>query len=241
MAKMMTKAVFTVGLLVLLMAVPAFGSTLNKSIRVDAGGESSGASSVNGSITIGEKAVVTGDVETVNGSIRIDSGASIKDASTVNGGVRLAEGVSAEDLSTVNGSIKVAESVTVNGAVEAVNGRINVEKGSTVAYDVSNVNGTIALTGAEIGGDVSTVNGDIEVFGGSVIKGNIIVEKPSNWGSDKSKSRKPRIVIGPGSTVKGNIDLEYKVDLFISETADVGGVTGVMSLDDAVLFSGDSP
>jgi len=241
MAKMMTKTAFTVGLLVLLMAVPALGASVNKSVKIEAGGESSGASSVNGSITIGENARVTGDAETVNGSIRIDSGASVQDASTVNGGVSLAKGVQADNLSTVNGSIKLAELVTVAGEVETVNGRINVEKGSTVANSVSNVNGKIALTGAEIGGDVSTVSGDIDVVDGSVVKGDIIVEKPSNWGFGKSKSRKPRIVIGPGSSVKGNIELEHKVDLFISETAEVGGVTGVMSLDDAVRFSGDSP
>jgi len=149
--------------------------------------------------------------------------------------------VKADNLSTVNGSIKVAESVTVDGEIEAVNGRISVENGSSVADDVSNVNGKIALNGAEIGGDVATVTGDIDVVGGSVVKGNLIVEKPDNWGFGNKKTRKPRVVIGPGSTVKGNIELEHKVDLFISETAKVGGVTGVMSLDDAVRFSGDSP
>lgn len=242
MAKMMTKTAFTIGLLVLLMAVPALGASINKSVRIEAGGESSGATSVNGSITIGENAVVTGDVNTVNGAIRVDAGAKLQDASTVNGSVSVAEGVQADSLSTVNGSIKVAESVTVDGDIDAVNGRISVAKGSTVADDLSNVNGKIALTGAEIGGDVSTVNGDVDVVGGSVVNGNIIVERPNNWGfGKKSKSRKPRIVIGPGSVVKGNIELEREVDLFISETADVGGVTGVMSLDDAVRFSGDSP
>ncbi len=242
MAKMMTKTAFTVGLLVLLMAVPALGATINKSVRIEAGSESSGATSVNGSITIGENAVVTGDVNTVNGAIRIDAGAKLRDASTVNGSVSVAEGVRADSLSTVNGSIKVAESVTVDGDIDAVNGRISVARGSAVADDLSNVNGKIALTGAEIGGDVSTVSGDIDVVGGSVVQGNIIVEEPSNWGfGKKSKSRMPRIVIGPGSSVKGMIELERKVDLFISETAEVGGVTGVMSLDDAVRFSGDSP
>jgi len=242
MAKMMTKAVFTVGLLVMLMAVPALGASINKSIKIEAGAESSGATSVNGSITIGENAVVTGDVQTVNGSIRVDAGAKLQDASTVNGGVRLADGVLSDNLSTVNGSIKVAESVTVDGTVETVNGRISIQKGSTVADGVSNVNGKIALTGAEIGGDVSTVSGDIDVVDGSVINGNIIVEKPSSWSFDKSHSKKPpRIVIGPGASVKGMIELERKVDLFISETAKVGGVTGVMSIDDAIRFSGDSP
>jgi hypothetical protein len=241
MAKMATKTAFTIGLLVMLMAVPALGATINKSIKIEAGGESDGATSVNGSITIGEDAVVSGDVQTVNGSIRVDSGARIEDASTVNGGVRVADGVQTDDLSTVNGSIKVAESVTVDGEIEAVNGRISVENGSSVVDDVGNVNGKITLTGAEIGGDVSTVTGDIDVVGGSVVNGNLIVEKPNSWGFGRKKTRKPRIVIGPGSIVKGNIELEHKVDLFISETAEVGGVTGVMSLDDAVRFSGDSP
>jgi cytoskeletal protein CcmA (bactofilin family) len=241
MAKLVTKTAFTVGLLVLLMAVPALGATINKSIKIEAGGESSGATSVNGSITIGENAVVTGDVQTVNGSIRVDAGAKLQDASTVNGGVRLADGVLADNLSTVNGSVKVAESVTIDGEVEAVNGRISIQKGSTVAAGVSNVNGKIALTGAEIGGDVSTVGGDIDVVGGSVVNGNIIVEKPSSWSFGKSNSKKPRIVIGPGASVKGMIKIERKVDLFVSETAKIGGVTGVMSIDNAVHFSGESP
>ncbi len=54
-------------------------------------------------------------------------------------------------------------------------------------------------------------------------------------------SKKPKVVIGPGSSVEGVINLEQEVELFISETAEVGGVTGVMSLDDAQRFSGDRP
>jgi DUF4097 and DUF4098 domain-containing protein YvlB len=239
--KIMTKTAFTVGLLVMLMAMPAFGASINKSVKVEAGGESSGASSVNGSITVGENAVVTGGVNTVNGSIRVDDGASIESASTVNGGVRLADNVQADDLSTVNGTVKVGESGTVDGEIETVNGRISVEKGTKIAGSVGNVNGEIELSGASVGGDVSTVSGDINVMDGSVVKGDVIVEKPSSWGWGKSKKRKPRIVIGPGSTVEGNIDVEREVDLFISESAKVGGVTGEMSMDDAVRFSGDKP
>jgi len=239
--KVMTKTMFTVGLLVLLMAVPAFGATINKSVKIEAGGESSGATSVNGSITVGENAVVTGGVKTVNGSIRVDSGARIESASTVNGGVKIADNVQSDDLSTVNGSIKVGESATVSGEIEAVNGRINVEKGTTVSRSVSNVNGQIELSGAEVGTDVSTVTGDVKIVDGTVVKGDLIVEKPSNWGWGNSKNRKPRIVVGPGSTIEGVIVLEREVELYISETANVGGVRGVMSMDDAVRFSGDSP
>lgn len=241
MAKLMTKSCFTVVLLTVLLSLPAFGATINKSVKIAAGSESSGASSVNGSITVGENAVVTGGVKTVNGTIRVDRGAKIENASTVNGGVKVASNVEADNLSTVNGSVKVGKSGTIAGEIEAVNGRIVVEKGTTIADNVGNVNGQIDLSGAEVGGDVSTVSGDIDVVDGSVVKGDIIVEKPSGWGWGKDKNRKPRIVIGPGSTVEGVIELEREVELFISETASVGGVTGVMSIDDAVSFSGDRP
>lgn len=239
--KTMTKTVFTIGLLALLMVVPALGASINKSIKVEAGSESGGASSVNGSITVGADAVVTGGLKTVNGSIRVDSGASIENASTVNGGVRIAENVHAENLSTVNGGVKVGESAVVDGEIEAVNGGISVKKGARIGQSVSNVNGQIDLSGAEVGGDVSTVTGDVNVVDGSVVKGDLIVEKPSNWGWGNKKNRKPRIVIGPGSTVAGVIDLEREVELYISATANVGGVSGVMSMDDAVRFDGDKP
>ncbi|NCF72249.1 MAG: hypothetical protein GWP67_01990 [Gammaproteobacteria bacterium] len=239
--KAMTKTVFTVGLLALLMVVPAFGASINKSIKVEAGSESGGATSVNGSITVGADAVVTGGVKTVNGSIRVDSGARIENASTVNGGVRIAENVQADNLSTVNGAVKVGESAVVDGEIEAVNGGISVKKDAKIARDVSNVNGQIDLSGAEVGGDVSTVTGDVNVVDGSVVKGDLIVEKPSNWGWGNKNNRKPRIVIGPGSTVEGVINLEREVELYISTTANVGGVSGVMSMDDAIRFDGNKP
>ncbi len=241
MARIMTKTVFTVGLLVMLMAVPAFGMSMNKSVKIAAGSESDGASSVNGSISIGENAVVSGDVSTVNGAIRVDPGASIKEASTVNGAVRISDNVKSEGLGTVNGSVTVGESVTVDGAIEAVNGSISIATGSTVASDVSNVNGQIEISGAQIGGDVSTVSGDIYVVEGSVVKGGLLVEKPSGWGWGNKMKREPRVVIGPGSSVVGNIELERKVELFISASAQVGGGTGVMTMDDAVRFSGERP
>ncbi len=241
MARFVTKTAFTVGLLVLLMSVPAYAVSINKSIKIGAGEESGGATSVNGSISVGEKATVTGNLKTVNGSIRIDEGAVIEKAATVNGGLRLADGVKAEGLTTVNGSINVGDNGVIDGEISAVNGRISVGEGSTVSGDVGNVNGEIGLVGAEVGGDLTTVNGDIKLAEGTVIKGDLVVEKPNNWKWGKDKSRKPRIVIGPGSRVEGTIRLEREVELFISETAEVGGVSGEMSLDDAVRFSGERP
>ena len=241
MAKFVSKTAFTIGLLVLLMSVPALGASINKSVKVEAGAEADGATSVNGSITVGESATVTGNIKTVNGTIRVDKGASIQKASTVNGSVKLAENIKSEDLSTVNGGIRVGEESTVDGEIEAVNGRITVEKGATVSDNVGNVNGQIDLNGAVVGGNLSTVSGDIDLADGALVRGDITVEKPGGWSWGKENKRKPRVVIGPGCRVEGTIILEREVDLFISDSAEVGGVSGEMSMDDAVRFSGERP
>lgn len=241
MAKTVTKAMFTIGLLVMLMSVPAFGASVNKSVKIAAGEESGGASSVNGSITVGADAVVTGNVSTVNGSIRVDNGARIEAAETVNGSIRLGDDVESESLETVNGTIAVGERTKVAGEIEAVNGRISLASGVVVDDSIENVNGRIEMVAAQVGGNVSTVSGDVELREGSVINGDLVVRQPSRQGWGKNKSRTPRVVIGPGSQVLGTIELEREVKLFISETAEVGGVSGVMTMDDAVRFSGDSP
>ncbi|MCG8368888.1 MAG: hypothetical protein MJA32_00085, partial [Proteobacteria bacterium] len=178
----------------------------------------------------------------VNGKIRVDDGAAIEKAKTVNGSIRIGDDVRARNLSTVNGAVSVGGTSSVDGGIETVNGRITLERGAAVGEDVENVNGRIELHGAEIGGDLSTVTGDVVLNDGSVLKGDLVVEKPNSWGWKSRKNRrKPRIVIGPGSRVHGTIELEREVELFISESAQVGGVSGVMSIDDAVRFSGDSP
>ena len=238
MAKYAYKTSFTIGLLVLLMAVPAFGASVNKSIRIDAGAESDGATTVNGSIRVGENAVVTGQLETVNGSIRIDDGAEVEDVKTVNGRLQLGEGVRASNLSTVNGAVTLGKGTLVSGDIEAVNGAITVDKEAAVAGAVGNVNGRIELTGTEIGGNVTTVTGDVQIDQ-SVLKSDLVIEKPSFW--SRVSNRKPRVVIGPGSRIEGALVIEYEIELFVSDSAELGEVRGVMTLDDATRYSGDMP
>jgi hypothetical protein len=129
--------------------------------------------------------------------------------------------------------------VTVAGEVTVVNGKISLGKGTKVAHEVSNINGEIKLDGADVAHDLSTVNGDVTLSDGAIVRGDIIVEKPGGW--NNNSKREPRIIIGPGSSVLGTIVLERKVELFISDSAEVGGVSGVMSMDDAVRFSGSRP
>jgi hypothetical protein len=47
----------------------------------------------------------------------------------------------------------------------------------------------------------------------------------------------PRIVIGPGVTVQGELRFERTVKLYVSDKATIGTVTGAT----AIPFSGDTP
>ena len=71
-------ATLSVSLLALLLVTPANALGINKSIKIEAGSQAEGASTVNGSITVGSGATVTGSLETVNGAIRIDEDAVIE-------------------------------------------------------------------------------------------------------------------------------------------------------------------
>jgi polyisoprenoid-binding protein YceI len=224
----------------LLLTAPALAFSANKSIKVGDGTESGGHSTVNGSVTVGRDATVDGSLETVNGTIRIDQNSVVRDVETVNGSIRIAAGVSTRDVSSVNGSVRLAENVTVDGEVAVVNGKIGLAAGSKVSSSVSNVNGQISVAGAEIGGNLTTVNGDVGLSDQATLRGDLVIQKSRGWNSN-TNGRKPEIVIGPGSTVVGQIKLEREVSLFISDTAVVGGVSGVMSMDDVVRFSGKQP
>jgi cytoskeletal protein CcmA (bactofilin family) len=226
-------------ILAVALTAPVHAWNINKGINIEDGATSGGQSSVNGSITVGTKATVTGELETVNGAIRVDDDATVEDLQTVNGSIRVGANVKTADISGVNGSIRLGSNVVVDGEISVVNGRISTEAGTRISKDVSNVNGEFQISGSTIGGDLTTVNGDVWLMDQSELQGDLIVEMPSGWNSQGQ--RDPSIVIGAGSTVKGVIRLERKVKLYIHETASVAAVSGEMTLADAVRFSGDRP
>ena len=228
----------TAGFLALFLFASSAAASVNKSISIGDNSSSDGADTVNGSIKIGSNATVTGSVETVNGSIRVGDGTSIEDASTVNGSLKFGDSVKTQDLVSVNGTIRLGTQSVVDGYIEVVNGEINIGNGTTVSRDVSNVNGEIRLSGADVSGDLTTVTGDVLMEDEAVLRGDLTVQKPSSW---NNKNRNPKVTIGPGSSVLGEIIIEHEVDLYISNTATVGEVSGVMSLDDAVRFDGARP
>lgn len=191
---------------------------------------------VNGSI-VAEAGRTYGELDTVNGGIRVERGAVAESAETVNGGISLEEDAQVETAETVNGGIKLGPGAAISGDASTVNGGIRLDEGGRIGGRVSTVNGMIELDRAQIDRGIGTVNGDITVGEGSIVRGGILVEKPNvgwfNWGT----RRKPRIVIGPNATVEGELRFEHEVELYVSDSAMVGKITGAT----AKTFSGDTP
>lgn len=201
----------------------------------DVTADGSGANTVNGSIHVPAGAH-SGEVGTVNGSIRVDDDATVTHAGTVNGSVALGAHATADSVGTVNGSISLAEGAHVAHDVTTVNGSMTLRSGADVGGPLSNVNGRIALDGAHVGGGLHTVDGDIDVRGGSHIEGGILVKR-GGGGWFSFSAHKPRIVIGPGAVVQGDLRFERAVDLYVSDSATTGPITGAT----AIRFSGASP
>jgi hypothetical protein len=189
---------------------------------------------INGSVHVvaGKPAA---SAETVNGSINIDPSATVTHVATVNGSIHLGAHATADSAKTVNGAITVDDGVRIAGGMESVNGSLVLHDGADVAGSLKNVSGRIELTGAHVGGGIRTVAGDISVLGASKVEGGIVVEK--SGGASIFIGDLPRIVIGPGASVQGDLRFDRAVHLYVSDKATVGPVSGAT----AVPYSGDSP
>jgi cytoskeletal protein CcmA (bactofilin family) len=200
--------------------------------------EGDSVSTVMGSITVnaGEH---RGDLTTVNGSIHVGENAVVGEAQTVNGSVSLEPHATATEVQTVNGAVRLSDGAQINGRVHTVNGSLSLAKGANVTGALANVNGSIRVNAAHVGGDVETTNGGIEIGPDARIDGGITVRKnQSDHGDDMgSHNTPPRIVIGPGSVVKGTLRFERPVELYVSDRATIGPVEGATP----VKFSGDNP
>jgi DUF4097 and DUF4098 domain-containing protein YvlB len=177
-----------------------------------------------------------GSVATVNGSINIADNAAVTSANTVNGKVQLGAHATATSMNIVNGSILLGAGALVSGSASSVNGDLKLADGAEVSGSLSNVNGTITITGAHVGGQIKTVDGSMNIAGASHVDGGILVEKPSSQLMQVVREI-PRIVIGPGATVQGEMRFERPVALFVSDKAAIGTVTGATP----VTFTGETP
>lgn len=200
-------------------------------------GDGDSISNVMGSITVsaGEH---RGDLATVNGSIRVGESAVVGQAHTVNGSVTLEPRATATEVKTVNGSVHLNDGAQVSGSVHTVNGSLSLARDANVAGALANVNGGIRVNAAHVGGDVETVNGGIEIGPDAHVDGGVILRKDHSDHPDDSDSRRPpRVVIGPGSVVKGTLRFERPVELYVSDRATIGPVEGATP----IRFTGDHP
>lgn len=176
------------------------------------------------------------EAKTVNGGIDIDANASVTAAEAVNGGVHLGAHATANSLTTVNGPITLDAGARATGTVKSVNGAFTLGEGTEVGGSLENVNGKIELHSANVAGGIQTINGSIDITGNSHVQRGILVHKSAtdvvSFGNDP-----PRIVIGPGATVDGELRFERVVQLYVSDRATIGPVVGAT----AIRFAGDAP
>jgi hypothetical protein len=215
-----------------------FAVALAMMLTLSACGESKDgdeSTKVNGSIHV-PAGRQPGAVATVNGSIDVDDNAAVTSATTVNGTVHLGDHATATSLNSVNGSITLGSGAHVSGSISSVNGELTLVDGADLSGSLSNVNGKITLAAAHVGGGIKTVSGSMNITGASRVEGGILVQKPSSE-LVQLVLDVPRIVIGPGATVRGELRFERTVQLFISDNARVGTVTGAKP----VPFTGEAP
>jgi cytoskeletal protein CcmA (bactofilin family) len=200
----------------------------------DSGEDSGATEKVNGDVHVTADKPY-GKVGSVNGSVHVDDNATFADAGTVNGSVQVGAHATGGSIKTVNGSVTVGEAAHLSGAIKLVNGNVTLGSGADVAKDLTNVNGNIQITAAHIGGGINTVNSNLTISGASRIEGGIHYEKPSGFST--STGTPPKVVIGPGVTVQGDLNFERPVRLYVSDKATIGPVTGAT----ATQFTGDTP
>ena len=197
--------------------------------------DAGGTHRINGSIHViaGQD---NGDVATVNGAISIDDKAHFGVADTVNGDVWVGAQATGRAVKTVNGSVTLDKGARLSGEVSSVNGSLTLNDNADVGAQISNVNGSITLNDAHVAQGIATVDGDININGHSRIEGGIHVHKLSA-GLIQAAHEAPRIIIGPGVVVQGELKFDRSVKLFVSDKATIGAVIGAT----AVTFSGDKP
>jgi len=196
-------------------------------------GEGADTQRVMGPVEIADGAHA-GDVGTVNGTVHIGDNAVVGHTQVVNGPITIGAHATVAAVDAVNGPIRVHDGAGISGRVGTVNGPITLADGVDVKGEVSTINGPITVAAAHVGGDIHTVSGDIEVGPNGHVDGGIHVEKDNSWFHSHDV---PRIVIRPGSVVKGTLRFDRPVELYVSDHATIGPVQGAS----AKTFSGDSP
>jgi acetyltransferase-like isoleucine patch superfamily enzyme len=149
----------------------------------------------------------------------------VQSAKTVNGSISLGDNGRASLLETVNGHVTIASRAVVSGDAMTVNGRVRVGEDASVQGTAKTVNGELRLAPRAKVGHLSTVLGDITLQDNARVERGILVSRPKGTNSNWPDSP-PKITIGPGAEVNGELIFEHPVKLRVHSTAKIGTVKG---------------
>jgi DUF4097 and DUF4098 domain-containing protein YvlB len=144
--------------------------TVNGSIRLAEECYVHDLQSVNGSIHVGEKSEVRSDIETVNGGVDCKEGVQISgEINTVNGSIKLTGAKVEEDISTYNGSISLTDNAIAHSDIIIKDNKGHNDRREPLRITIDN---------SVVEGDIINREDDIEVIvylrNGGTVKGEII-------------------------------------------------------------------
>ncbi len=223
---MKSRAFITVVLILLVLSSFAYAqSSVSKDIHIAKGKKSSrNVSTVSGDIFVGNGAMVKGDVSAVSGDISIGSKATVQNIEVVSGDISVGKGAKTKNLETVSGDIHLYEKSEVDGSIETVSGDVNCDSGSDIGEYIGTVSGDVELDDSRLRGSLKTVSGDISLFNGSMIDGDIIINRKPDI--VLYHNGKLKIIIDMNSVVKGSILVKEPDSNVIVYLANGGEVKG---------------
>ena len=223
---MKSRAFITVVLILLVLSSFAYAqSSVSKDIHIAKGKKSSrNVSTVSGDIFVGNGAMVKGDVSAVSGDISIGSKATVQNIEVVSGDISVGKGAKTKNLETVSGDIHLYEKSEVDGSIETVSGDVNCDSGSDIGEYIGTVSGDVELDDSRLRGSLKTVSGDISLFNGSMIDGDIIINRKPDV--VLYHNGKLKIIIDMNSVVKGSILVKEPDSNVIVYLANGGEVKG---------------
>ena len=223
---MKSRAFITVVSILLVLSSFAYAqSSVSKDIHIAKGKKSSrNVSTVSGDIFVGNGAMVKGDVSAVSGDISIGSKATVQNIEVVSGDISVGKGAKTKNLETVSGDIHLYEKSEVDGSIETVSGDVNCDSGSDIGEYIGTVSGDVELDDSRLRGSLKTVSGDISLFNGSMIDGDIIINRKPDI--VLYHNGKLKIIIDMNSVVKGSILVKEPDSNVIVYLANGGEVKG---------------
>ncbi|MBT4035612.1 MAG: DUF4097 family beta strand repeat protein [Candidatus Marinimicrobia bacterium] len=223
---MKSRAIITVVSILLGLSSLAYAqSSVSKDIHIAKDKKSSrNVSTVSGDIFVGNGTVVKGDVSAVSGDISIGSKARVGNIEVVSGNISIGKGAKTVNLEAVSGDIHLYEKSDVGGSIGTVSGDVNCDSGSDIVKSIKTVSGDVELDDSRLRGSLKTVSGDISLFNGSMIDGDIIIDRKSDV--VRFHDGKLKIIIDMNSVVKGSILVKEPDSNVIVYLANGGKVRG---------------